>query len=262
VLPNPGKNGCFYERLLWYRLLVAQLKTTPSYYRKRRNVVATLSHSNREGFAPLGIRLELHGLSSTMVSVLRSGEYELPELAICEMLLRKEDRVLEVGSAIGFIGLYCQLRLGIHEYIGVEPHPGTAALLKTNYSRNGLQPRLLSCALTSEDGPIQLSSGSDFWSNHLENTETPSESTITCEGRSLAGLLDAIPFTPTALIVDIEGAEKSVNWEAMPDTVRTMIMELHPHMMGKREAFDLLRRLTKMGFRPTAHAGCTVGLTR
>src|SRR5580765_369967 len=72
-----------------------------------------------------GMKFDVSGLSTKIRNRLLSGAYEAHEKQMCFDFLRPDDTVLEIGAAIGFIGLLCQKRLGIKNYSCFEANPRT-----------------------------------------------------------------------------------------------------------------------------------------
>src|SRR5688500_8930840 len=83
-----------------------------------------------------GIKLDLTTFSPKIRNRILIG-YETAEKQICHEFLRKDDSVLELGGGIGFIGLFCQKRLGVKNYVTVEANPQTIRILEENYRLNG-----------------------------------------------------------------------------------------------------------------------------
>src|ERR1051326_8878856 len=63
-----------------------------------------------------GLKFDVSGLSSKIRNRLLSGAYETHEKQMCLDFLNANDAVLEIGGAIGFIGLICQKKVGIRNY--------------------------------------------------------------------------------------------------------------------------------------------------
>jgi len=63
------------------------------------------------------------------------------------------------GGAIGFIGLFCQKRIGIQQYFAFEANPETLGILRRNYELNTLTPAAWNLALARCDGPLDLEGG-------------------------------------------------------------------------------------------------------
>lgn len=195
-----------------------------------------------------GVKLDVSSLSSLMKNNLLLGRYEVQERTLAQQCLTREDSVLEIGSAIGFMGLFCQLRLGIRRYTSIEANPGTIEQLKRNYALNDLKPVVRNVAIAREDGEVSLNVGSEFWENSLVAGPGTGR-TITVPGASLASLVRDLDYAPTALIMDVEGAEQWVDFHAVPPSVSKIIIELHPHIIGHAKTYQIVADLISMGFR-------------
>lgn len=206
-----------------------------------------------------GISLDIASLSPLMKNFILTGRYEVQERRLASSALRKDDVVLELGGAIGFIGLYCRKVLGVRHVTSVEANPGTLKVLRRNYEVNGLTPDVIHAAAASEDGSIDLDVGGEFWENRIGGS---SSSTVRVPARSLASLVAAMPAPPTVLICDIEGAEQQLDFRQLPASVTRIVMELHPGMIGQAETDALLQRLAGLGFRLLTQDGDVVLLSR
>ena len=60
---------------------------------------------------------------------------------------------------------------------------------------------------------------------------------------------------PSFLIVDIEGGEYELFDYARLDTVRTIVIEMHPSVGGLRRSLALRRNLRQLGFAEQTHNG-------
>jgi FkbM family methyltransferase len=194
-----------------------------------------------------GIKLDVSTLSPLMKNNIMEGRYEVQERRLAQRFLREDDRVLELGGALGFIGLYCYKHLGIRFYATVEANPKTVELLKHNYLLNDVPPRVIHAAAAREDGYLDLDVGSDFWCNSVV-TRSSSATTVKVPAMSLASILAKLGFQPTALVVDIEGAESLLDYSALPSSVTRVIMELHPDIIGNDEVQRIKAELAGRGF--------------
>ncbi len=203
-----------------------------------------------------GVSLDVSALSSVMKNNLLLGRYEVQERMLAQQYLTREDSVLEIGGAIGFIGLFCQKRLGIKQYTTVEANPGTVGLLKRNYELNGVKPVVWNVALAAGDGDVTLNIGSEFWENSLV-AGAGGGRTVTVPGASLAGLISRLDYAPTALIIDIEGAEQFIDFRQVPAAVKKIVIELHPAFIGHAKTYQIVADLVNMGFRVERETGGT-----
>lgn len=203
-----------------------------------------------------GVKLDVSTLSPLMKNNLLLGRYEVQERTLAQQFLTREDAVLEVGGAIGFIGLFCQSRLGITRYTTVEANPNTVALLKQNYVLNGRTPVVWNLALAAQDGEVTLNIGNEFWENSLV-AGANSGRTVRVVAASLANLVRRLDYAPTALIMDIEGAEQFVDFQQVPASVKKIIIELHPDFIGHAKTYQIVTDLVNLGFQVEREEGGT-----
>ena len=193
-----------------------------------------------------GVRLDISTLSPLMKNIILTGRYESQERQLALRSLTKDDIVLELGGAIGFIGLYCRKIIGVKHITSVEANPHTLKLLRRNYELNGLTPSVIHAATAAEDGELDLNIGGEFWENTLTGT---SSKTVRVPARSLGSLIQQMPESPTALVCDIEGAEQYLEFTRLPGTVTKIIIELHPGMIGEAATQRVVDKLASLGFR-------------
>lgn len=203
-----------------------------------------------------GVQLDVSTLSPWMKNNLLLGRYEVQERMLAQEFLSPADAVLEIGGAIGFVGLFCQTRLGITRYTTVEANPDTVALLKRNYALNGRTPEVWNVALAAEEGEVTLNIGSEFWENSLVAGRNGGR-TVQVPAATLAGLVRRLPYAPTALIIDIEGAEQFVDFQEVPASVQKIIIELHPGVISHVKTYRIVADLVNLGFRVERETGGT-----
>ncbi len=207
------------------------------------------------------VQLNIANLPPVLKNNIIEGRYEVQERRLATRYLRAEDRVLELGSAIGFIGLFCQQQIGIRHYAGVEANPHTIRLSEQNYEMNGLVPHIRHAAVAPEDGEISLNMNPDFWRDSIV-ANTPDSQATRVPARTLGTLVKELDFEPTAIISDIEGAEQYIRWADVPKTVRTVIIELHPEVIGYPETYRVIADLMNLGFTVAAEEGGTYAFIR
>ena len=197
-----------------------------------------------------GLKFDVSELSPKIRNRLLSGAYEAYEKAMCRDFLNKNDSVIELGAAIGFIGMICQKQIGITNYASFEANPKTAAILKRNYELNGLKPNVWVMALGCSDGEVDLEIGTDFWENSIVTADPKKGShTVRVGCGTMETLMNKCGVTPNVLIIDIEGAEQFIDFNALPQTVNKVIMELHPGVIGQAAVYDIVAALVNRGFR-------------
>ena len=207
-----------------------------------------------------GIKLDISTLSPLMKNYILTGRYEVQERRLASKALNKNDVVLELGGAIGFIGLYCRKVLGVKHVTSVEANPSTLEILRRNYERNGLTPHVIHAAAASEDGELDLNIGGEFWENSLVTKHDGK--TVTVPALSLGSIIKIMPESPTTLVCDIEGAEQYLDFTQLPTTVKTIIIELHPEIIGQERVDEILTKFDSMEFKISAQEAGTWLLER
>jgi FkbM family methyltransferase len=198
-----------------------------------------------------GLRFDVSGLSPKIRNRLLSGAYEEHEKRMCFDFLDRNDSVLEIGGAIGFICLICQKKIGIQNYSCFEANPRTYEILQRNCKLNGASPALWNMALAHADGHVELEVGSDFWENSIcyENRCDSGVKTVRVPAGTLQTLLSLAAHKVNVLIIDVEGAEQFIDFQQIPPEVRKVIIELHPKVMGPEITYNLVANFIGLGFR-------------
>jgi FkbM family methyltransferase len=198
-----------------------------------------------------GMRFDVTALSIKIRNRLLSGAYESHEKTMCFDFLESKDAVLEIGGAIGFIGLICQKKIGVKNYSSFEANPRTFEILKRNYELNNLTPRVWNMALAHADGHVDLEVGSDFWENTICHNASDRDGikTVRVPAGTLQTLLSLAAHDVNVLIIDIEGAEQFIDLNQVPETVNKIIVELHPKVLGPEITYNIVANLIGLGFR-------------
>ncbi|MCX6855274.1 MAG: hypothetical protein NTV80_10245 [Verrucomicrobia bacterium] len=182
-----------------------------------------------------GVKLDISSLSPLMKNHILQDRYEFQERRLVQQCLTKDDVILELGGAIGFIGLFCRKVIGVKH------------LLRRNYALNQIEPQVTHAAASSEDGEISLNIGGEFWENSIV-TANDTAMQITVPALSLRSIVKQMLASPTALICDIEGAETHLDFSQLPKTVTRIIIELHPSIVGEASNRQVIDQIHALGF--------------
>ena len=193
-----------------------------------------------------GVRLTLREASPRVRYGLVTG-YELKDARLAHKVLARGDRVLELGSAVGFLALFCRKQLGIRDYAMVEANPRLIPLIEENFRLNGLRPRLLfNVVVGPEDGEASFGINRDYWSSSTV-TRAHAAETLTLPQRSIPSLLAELPFKPNTLIIDIEGGEAAIpldHWLLFDK----IIGEFHERLVGEAAIERITDALLAAGY--------------
>jgi FkbM family methyltransferase len=189
-----------------------------------------------------------------MQEIICRGAYEISEMKILPGFISSKDTVLEIGGAIGFIGLYCRKVVGVKDCVSVEPNPTTLRYLRRNYDLNGFKPSVIEAALSETDGPVPFQTSDMFWVDSLlSRSDAPATKTITVEGLSFASIVKRAGIHFNTVIIDIEGGEQFLPIQLLPASVEKVLIEIHPELIGPRQAYKVIESLVRSGFEMQDH---------
>ncbi|MBO6891889.1 MAG: FkbM family methyltransferase [Roseibium sp.] len=193
-----------------------------------------------------GIRLttERDHVPKDIQKQLYQNRYESQELSLVRAALVPGDRVLEVGAGIGFIGIACAKICGQDNILSYEPNPAMKAVIEKNYQLNGLRPNLRNKVLDVEAGEVEFYFSEGVLSSSLIDRNQGSATRVEADG--ISQVMD--DFAPTAIVMDVEGAEIELLRRCSLDGVSKLVIEMHPHVVGPEQIDDLCDYLKDTGF--------------
>ncbi|MFY7839484.1 MAG: FkbM family methyltransferase [Lacibacter sp.] len=181
-------------------------------------------------------------------SVLRfadKGDYEAGEVEIVSATLQPSDRVLELGTGIGFISAFCSRKIGSGQVFTYEANRFMEPHILRLYKRNNVSPNLTFSILGKQPGITSFYvSKNGFFSSSAMQVDNAEK--IEVEVRSLNEEIERIK--PTYLIMDIEGGEYDVFSTINFSTVNKVQFELHPEMLGEEKVNKIFSILESAGF--------------
>ena len=207
-----------------------------------------------------GVKLSLRG-ASPRVRYRLFKDYEADDVRLCRALLEPGDRVLELGTAIGFLAIYCLRYLGVERFAGVEANSGLREIMADNFRVNDVpMPRLIHAAVGPVRGTARFHVSRDYFSSSMRG-DSASGVTIEVPQMTIPDVLAELDFTPNVLIMDIEGTEVDL---PVPDLCRfdKILAEFHGRKVGQDRVDALLQQLKEAGFQVVAQQGPSLALSR
>lgn len=215
--------------------------------------VRAITYAARYAFRPgiirhCGVRLAVDRtlLSPAIVDALYRGGYEAAEVDIIRSTLTPDDRVLEIGGGIGFIGIMtARIVRRPNDVLIVEANPLLIPLMERNFELNGVRPTVRNAVL-GKDARAQVTFyvHRDFWASSLTAFKGARETTVPQEDiRSVFK-----EFRPTYLIVDIEGGEVDLFDNLQLDGIEKLCLEVHPGRTGRDAVDNLFAFLARQQF--------------
>jgi FkbM family methyltransferase len=200
-----------------------------------------------------GIRLRLdRRVSSRMVAAILSGDHTPQERRLIGRALDAEDVVMELGGGIGMVAIFCAKRIGSERVFTYEANPALASLMRENFALNDVSPRAEFSMLGPREGTADFYVAKNFASSSTL-PGTRAHRRITVPVKPLNPEIERIQ--PTFLVVDIEGGEEAVFRYARLDSVRKIMLEAHPEVLGTERADAVRAAIRAAGFSEDANDG-------
>ncbi len=169
-------------------------------------------------------------LNDRISDKLATGGYEAHEAHAARMRLRAGQRVLELGSGLGYIASVCSKITGPENVTTVEANPNMLPVIRGNLERNGFGAvTLLHGAvggMKNGEEQVEFDNQKTFWAARLADVDTAPDAVVSVPYLGLGDLLKTC--RPHVVIMDIEGAEQHLFDAPWPAYIRAVMMELHP----------------------------------
>lgn len=214
----------------------------------------------REAIETHGVRIavDLKVVPFFIRKALYKRSYEKHELTLINKVIKKGDLVIEIGAGIGLVSLVATHIAGegcIHSY---EANPEMESVIRHNYRLNGWQPNLVMQAVTADGREIELHRHENIISTSIIDRGLKSTK-MRISSTALPELMKDIE--PTVLIMDAEGAEDELLVLDCIQTVRDIIVEMHPQIIGQCRVDALCEHLLEKGFEIEETCGSNIHFT-
>lgn len=197
------------------------------------------------------IEVPVVALTDPLRARLTSGQFETSERALLTRFLRPDDRVLDLGAGAGVVSLTAARIVGPGAVTAVEANPQMHRALRRNFHRNDAEAiRLIKGAVVAADhadAQITLNVNPGFWSASVHQNPRLRSMPMQVPAKRLPQLLRT--SGATAIVMDIEGAEREVLRAALPPQIRLIVLELHPNHYGADGVTEVIDALTARGFK-------------
>lgn len=195
--------------------------------------------------ADICVRLDPR-ISAQMTYYLAVGDYEQNDLALISEYVKAGDRVMEFGGGIGVTGVMAA-RVSKMPVTVVEPNPVLQPLIVDTFAQNQVQLQLIECCAVEDDfaaDQVDFHLAPGYWWSSLVPMEDGHK--ISVPAARFSDLVNE--HAPTVLIIDIEGAEKSILPARIAPSVRLILIEIHTPSIGTKATADINAKLTSQGF--------------
>ena len=179
--------------------------------------------------------------------LLAQESYEEKETRAALKVVKRGDRVVELGAGMGYMSSIVAKNCDPAEVHAFEANPALIPCIKRVHSENGISNATVQHALLGEE-----EGAADFYvrQNFVESSMLPAPKE-TVVSRHTVPVLPArqtiADLSPDVLICDIEGAELSVLPLLDLSKLRVAIVELHPQYIGLRGVQMIFDAMTAGG---------------
>lgn len=193
----------------------------------------------RKIFSYRGVRLDLpvNLLTPRIRDAFERGYYEAAEADEVPHILQPGERVLEIGSAIGFLATLVAKTGKASRVIAVEANPALVEISRRTFILNKVDVEVHHELLDHEEGEGELFVHPDFWSSSTRRWEGARR---VCVPKKVFQQRLA-EWRPTLILVDIEGGEKTLFDGVDLTGVQRVMIEMHQENIGRdgmKHVFD------------------------
>ncbi|MHA6323488.1 FkbM family methyltransferase [Roseivivax sp. CAU 1753] len=186
---------------------------------------------------PNGLRFprDREYISRRTEKALTSEGYEDKETRAVTQLLRRDDRVLELGSGIGYMSTLMARRRPLEAIETYEANPRLLPFIRAVHRLNEREDIVATNAVLSDGpgDPVPFYIRRDFLGSSLCREDDPDSIIDTVEVPQMDINAVTERLKPTFLVCDIEGAEAALLPAADLSHLRAAVVELHPQWIGQ-----------------------------
>lgn len=196
----------------------------------------------------LDLSIPLHSVvTDELLYYLLINDYEKSDLDLIAKSVRKGDRVVDVGGGIGLCAAV-MARLAGNEVVVVEAQPQLIPVIQQTLSINGLAGQVINAVMSgAKDETLEFGVSDNLWFSSLDMVEDASSLKIQVKTIGLAEVCDR--FRPDVLLMDIEGAEASLDFPGTPWLPRDLIVEIHTPSFGGEVTCNTIQNIVDAGYR-------------
>ncbi|MGH1412186.1 MAG: FkbM family methyltransferase [Pelagimonas sp.] len=196
-----------------------------------------------------GLKIPKHPQLTTgrVRGALREGTYERKECDAVMRIVRKGDRVLELGGGLGYMSTLLSVKKQVAKVVTYEANPALIPYIHSVHAANNVTNVEVRNALLSPTAgePVNFYIRENFLGSSMDYNAEPATVTETAQipQHAISPVLEDLK--PDVLVCDIEGAEAMLLPAADWTGLRAAIIELHPQWIGQtgvQQVFDAMHK--------------------
>jgi FkbM family methyltransferase len=177
-----------------------------------------------------------------------NSNYESGELQIISNTLKLQDRVLEIGTGLGFLAMYCAKIVGEKNVVSIEANPFLEKYHNEVFRINNIHPIVKYNAIGIIEQEIKFYVDTKyFWSSSLTPFKSAYLKEISVPAIEINNTIQH--YNPTFLIMDVEGYEHNIilNIKSF-EAITKVQMEIHPEIIGNEKVNEIITTMVKFKF--------------
>jgi len=194
------------------------------------------------------LKIEIHpSFGGKIAHLLTIGDYELLDMELYELYLRKGERILELGGGMGLTAAFCAMKTQAQVHV-VEPNADLSDIIRRQFAVNQVEKFFSieqTCAI-NRSGQIPFFLHPELWRSTLFPDPTEKYKKVMVETKSLQELLEEHPSE--VLIVDIEGGETELFESKVPVCVKKLFVEIHAPNFPETKFCKVISEVQAQGF--------------
>ena len=167
------------------------------------------------------------------------------EIEILSQVLRSTDKVLEIGSGLGFLTIFCAKRIGSKNVVTYEANSHLIDKIRENFRLNNVNPDIQNAILDDANSETDFFIEDSFWSSSIIRRSNDAKA-VKVKTKNINDIL--LDTHSNFIIMDIEGGEKELIYKINFDMVDKLLIEIHPQIIGNTQATKIIAYLFEKGF--------------
>ena len=194
-----------------------------------------------------GVRLPIKhpAITPPILKDIFFGVYESKEAELVRMKIAANDVVMEIGAGIGFLSTLSAKVVGSERVFAYEANPQLMDVIRHVHDINQVAPTVSNVLLGEGEGERTFWLEMDYWASSLIQG---SKDATPIRVRQIDLNQEIQRIQPSFMILDIEGGEYEFLRHARLDSIRKMVIEVHPHVLGYTRISEMLGWLFAAGF--------------
>jgi FkbM family methyltransferase len=191
----------------------------------------------------LKVPLDPAVLSPAILKGLRLGKYETPRLKCLAGMIEAGDRIVDIGSGIGFLSAWMAREGRAALIVSIDGHPGVQAYAEQLHRLNGVETVIRRNALVvtaKAAASEKLYISADFWGSSMIPDVKAQTAVVEVPVLSFSELI--AEYRPNMLVIDLEVMREYLSPEATSGPLEAMdltgvdkvVVHLPIHLGGQR----------------------------